>query len=45
MVIALRVMMLTFLLIFGYLASRRYMLARAVGRREREALEPELIGD
>jgi len=44
MVLALRVMMIAFALLFGYLLSRRYLLARLEGEAERAALEPEMLG-
>lgn len=40
-VTALRVMMVTFALIAAYLISRRYLLARIEGERERVELQPE----
>ncbi len=45
MVLALRVMMVVFVLVFGYLLTRRYMIARIEGTAEREALQPEPAGD
>ncbi len=41
MVSALRVMFLAFLLLFGYLLTQRYRVARLRGELERRALEPE----
>lgn len=41
MVVALRVMFLAFLLLFGYLATRRYLLARTRWETERRLLELE----
>lgn len=41
MVIALRVMFLAFLLLFGHLLTKRYRLARIRDEVERRALEPE----
>lgn len=44
MVLALRVMFLAFLLLFGYLLVQRYRLAQARWEIERRALEPEGVG-
>jgi heme exporter protein C len=43
-VLALRVMMIAFALLAVYLMSRRYMLARLEGERERVELQPEAQG-
>ncbi len=42
---ALRTMMLAFLLLFLFLLTRRYLLARARGEEEMQALRLELTGD
>ena len=41
MVVALRTMMLAFLLIFGYLLTRRFALAQLRAEAELAALEPD----
>jgi len=43
MVLALRVMMVAFLLLFVFLLTRRYLLARIRGEEELSALRPEAI--